>query len=145
MQKRKSQKGFAIVESLVSIGLVTIAMVGMTSLVASSINANTASRSYASLSSEVDTIVDSYRVTPYNSLLKKFNSDFLSITNNQNIVEIVESTRSKASFTSTLTAIKGVSGSIPEQIKLRVIGTQRRAIFGNITYQFETIIAPTKF
>jgi prepilin-type N-terminal cleavage/methylation domain-containing protein len=140
---KQLEKGFALVESLVAIALVGIAMVGATSLVITVTNANTASRGYTSLISDVYTIVDNYRNTSYNTLLNKFGSNPIAIANGQTVVETSTGNAAKASYTTNLVAIKTTSGAVPEAIRVEITATQRRGIFNDSTFSFQTLIAPT--
>lgn len=142
-QRIRNQKGFAIVESLVSIALVGIAMVGVTSLVITSVNANTSSRGYTALIADVNSIVDEYRNSSFQSLLTKFNSNPIAITDGQVVVETSTSEAAKANYTTRLIALKSTNGAVPEAIRIEINATQRRGTFNNSTFTFQTLLAPT--
>lgn len=141
--KIKKQKGFALVENLVSISLVSIAMVGLTSLVITSVNANNSSRDYVAVVSDVNSIVDNYRNLSYQQLLNKFGSNPTSINDGQTIVENSSGQHSKSEYQVNLVALKSGIVSTPEAIQIRVNATQRRGIFGDQQFTFETLLAPT--
>jgi type II secretory pathway pseudopilin PulG len=146
MNKRalKKQSGFALVESLVAIGLIGITMVGMTKLFTICFNANASTRSYAAVENDVQSIIDGYRVNTYTQLLLKFGSDPLQITNGQSVTETATGTFAKTDYSTRLTALKSSTGATPEAIRLTVTATQRRGTIGSTQYTFETLMAPTQ-
>lgn len=133
--------GYSIIEVLISISILGIVIASTSRLVIVSMHANKASRSYASLVTEVQEIMDQYRGASYNSLLSKFSSSFSSIADGQAVEESVYSDRSRASYSITLTAIKSAGNGNPEAVRVRVEADHRRGVYGNTTYDFETLIS----
>ncbi len=144
MSSIHKQQGFALVENLVAIALLGIALAGSVSLFSNTISSNKASRTYASLISEVQDVVDQYREEPFNTLIARLGSNISTISNGAQATESFTSSRSRATFTSTLTAIRSRSEGAPEAVRLNVSAVQRRNKLGNHTYSFETIIANVK-
>jgi Tfp pilus assembly protein PilV len=138
----KSQRGVTIVENLIALTLFAIVIAGSSRFIIAAMRSNTSSRTYLALVSDVQQIVDGYRKGTYSTLLSNFGSVYTSIANNQTVT-LTSSTKqnARATFTTTLTAIKTSNTSFPEAIKVRVAATQRRGKFGNATYSFETVIA----
>lgn len=137
----KQNRGFSVVEVIVSIALLGIVIAGSSNAIIVSMQANEATRSYASVMTDVYQLVDDYRSQSYTSLLSKFGSDFKAITNGQTVIETSSATRSRASYTITLTAIKTASNSNPEAIQINVSALHRRGKFGDATYDFNTIVS----
>lgn len=117
---------------------------GATSLFISSYQSNTASRTYTSLTSDVHTLIDSYRSQSFSSLLDKFGTSYTNITDGQTITETSSNTSSRANYTITFKAIKTSTTNIPEAVQILVRAVQRRGKFSDATYNFETIVAQTR-
>ena len=143
-REQRDQRGVALVENLVAMAILSISLVGSVSIFSNTSNSNRASRSHAALVAEVQDIVDQYREEAFNTLLTRFNTNITAISNGARITESYTSTRSRATFTSTLTAIHSRDEGSPEAIRLNVSANQRRGKLGNRTYTFETIVANVK-
>ena len=142
--KLRSQRGVTIVENLVSMAILSIALVGSTSLFISSYHSDAASRGYGALIADVHSTIDGFRSGNFSTLLNKFSVNFSSITNNQTATETIVGKASHATYTVTYTAIRTSSTTIPEAVKVGISAAQRRGNFGTGTFTFETIIAQTK-
>lgn len=138
------EAGFAIVENLVSMALLTITLIGSSSLFINAMQANTAARNYGALSSEVHTLIDNYRALPYTALLTKISPNFTGITDGQTGSESTTSAASRATITTTFQAIKSNPKNIPEAVKVSVSALERRGRMRNATYTFETLVSQTK-
>lgn len=136
-----NQSGFSVIEVIVSVALLGIVIAGSSNAIIVSMHANEATRSYASVMTDVYQLVDDYRSQSYISLLSKFGSDFKAITNGQTVIETATADRSRATYSITLTAIKSASNSNPEAIQVNIAATHRRGKFGEATYDFNTIIS----
>lgn len=144
MKTVKLQRGFALVENLVAIALLGIALAGSVSLFSNTAASNKASRTHASLIAEVQDVVDQYREEPFNTLIARFGTDISNISNGAQATETFTSSRSRASFTSVLTAIRSHDEGSPEAVRILVTAVQRRNKLGSHSYSFETIIANVK-
>lgn len=144
MRTFRAQRGIALVENLVALAMLGIALVGSVSLFSNSMNSNKASRSYMALVSEVQDIVDQYREESFTTLIARFGSNIANIANGTQATETYRSSRSRATFTSRLTAIRSHGEGSPEAVRLEVTAVQRRNKLGDRTYTFETIIANVK-
>lgn len=140
-----SQAAFSILEVLVAISLLGIVMASSAKVIILSMEANTATRSYASVISDVQDIIDNYRGQSYVTLLSNFGTDFSAITNGQTVTSTVTSTKSRATYTVSLIAQKSTSNSNPETVQVRVQAVHRRgSTLKNADYDFSTLISQAR-
>lgn len=140
--RRRNDAGFALVESLVAVVLVSITVVGSTSLVVTCFHSNAATRTFAGVESDINSIIDGYRNAAYSTILAKFGGSPGSIADGQMAVEASSVSTSRTTYSTQFIAIRSAAGNQPEAVRLNVTATQRRGGgMGNATYTFETIIA----
>ena len=137
----KNEGGFTIIENLVAVMLVSVTIVGASSLIATSVISNGTARSYASLVGEVQSKLDGYRQQSFNTVLANIGSSPSAITNGQTATVNSSSSSARATFVTTFTAVKNNSTGIPQAVKIKINATQRRGRLGSATYSFETMIA----
>jgi Tfp pilus assembly protein PilV len=140
-QAGKSQHGIALVENLVAIAVLSIAIVGSVSLYGTNAQATKASRDYAALVSETQSIIDGYRNENFNTLILRFNTNPQEISSGAQVTESYTSARTQTTFTSKLTAIKSRPQGNPEAVRLQLSALQRRGKMGTANYSFETLLA----
>lgn len=141
---RRRQLGTGLVENLVAISLLSISLMGATSLFISSFKADASARTYSALVSDVHTIIDTYRQSNFSTLLNQFNTNYTSIVNGQTVTQTQVGASSHANYTITFTAIKTSTTNIPEAVKISIAALQRRGKFSNSNFTFETMIAQTR-
>lgn len=137
----KSQRGISIVENMLAIALLGIVIAGSSRMIIMGLESNGSTRNYAGVAADVQSIFDSYRNGSYLTLLNKFNTPYLQIGDGQSASENTNSSKAKATYQTTFTAIKASATSYPEAVKIAVQADQRRGKLGNVTYTFETVIA----
>lgn len=134
----------SIVENLVAISILGIVIISVTPILVTSMQSNGIARSHTSLVADVQSIVDGYRNSTYQTILDKFATTYTAITDGQTVSESSTSSESRASYSTTFTAIKLNPTSSPEAVKITVVATQRRGNFPDASYTFETVISEAR-
>jgi type II secretory pathway pseudopilin PulG len=140
-KKVTGQRGISLIENLVAVGLMAIIMAASSRLMIVTMHANEAARSHASILSDVQQIVDTYRAGNYGVLLGKFGGDYTTIANGTTVEETVTAPHSHATYTVRFTAFKASSVAIPEAIQVRVTAQHRKGKLGVSDYVYETVVA----
>jgi prepilin-type N-terminal cleavage/methylation domain-containing protein len=140
-RRAQRQRGFTIVENLVALALISISIAGASNLVISAVLGNSAARNYAGVVAEAQSRIDDLRRQSFTSILANFGGSPQSVANNQTVTLNSTSSNSRASYATTLTAIKNSTTGYPQAVRVRIVATQRRGRLNNAQYTFETLIA----
>ena len=107
----RSEDGITIVENLVAISLFLITLAGSHSLFSYSMHSNASARTYTTLATDVQELMDSFRKDSYTGLLDKFSTTYTAIADGQTVTETIQSSDARASYQVTYTAIKSKASS----------------------------------
>lgn len=144
MKRKFRSGGYSIIEVLVSLSLLGTVIASSSKVIILSMHANKATRTYASVVSDIQEIIDDYRGQNYLNLLSLFGTSFSVITNDQTVAQTITSKRSRAEYTVTLRAIKSTSNANPEALEVTIEADHRRGMFSNASYSFTTIISQAR-
>ncbi len=137
---RSNERGVTIIENLIALSILTVIVASNSRFILLSMKMNQNTRSYMSLASDAQQIIDNYRNGPYSDLLDNFGGSYSAIEDGETANEETHSSNARADFNTTFTAVKTSNTAFPEAVRVQVEATQRRGTLGSATYTFETII-----
>jgi type II secretory pathway pseudopilin PulG len=139
---REGEGGFSVVENLVALAILSVVMMSVSNLVIYSMHSNGSVRRFSALLADVHRRIDEYRSAPYKNLLDRFDTPTYSeIAAGQTATESYSSSKLRADYLVTFTAIKSSTSAAPEAVQVRVEARQRRGRLGAADYRYETIIS----
>ena len=140
----QSERGVGVIEALCAITIIAISIAGSISLYLNTVRHLATARTFAGVSSDVESIIEGYRNQTFTQLLAYYNKTNSSITDGETITLTPTTYESKADYTVTFKAIKSLPEATPEALQVDIEANQRGAKSGTLTFNFSTIIAQSE-